>query len=289
MPKALATSQDSQPIELWLSDGYGRGYRFKRYAWGFYYNRIPRGFRVIGMTHWLAKTGLASSAPAVAFFYGSVGAATAAVTAAAIFLANSVVTVLDRLSQEKSSGTGQAQTELMVRLGDLLTGMKGGRAVGQADRDDAIRACLGILENYARLVTRSKKGDISVSLVLFAGNSTTRMKVRHRNPGNERPTNREFDATHLMGFHACKRGTEPRVVHDLKKFGGKSMVSPTQTTVNYRSIFMIPVVTRRGEADEKIRGFISIDSPRPYAFYGNRSSVLVVTCEPVLSRINELI
>jgi hypothetical protein len=241
------------------------------------------------MAHWLAKTSLASSAPAVALFYGSVGAATAAVAASAIFIGNSVVGLLDRLSQEKTSGTGQAQTELMVRLGDLLTGVKGGRALSQSDKDDAIRACLGILENYTRLVTRSKKGDISVSLVLFAGNSASRMKVRHRNPGNERPTNREFDATHLMGYHACLRGTEPRVVHDLRKFGGKSMVSPTQTTVNYRSIFIIPVVTRRGEADEKIRGFISIDCPRPYAFYGNRSSVLVVTCEPILSRINELI
>ncbi|TIU98038.1 MAG: hypothetical protein E5W09_12965 [Mesorhizobium sp.] len=288
MAKELATSQESQPIELWLADSYGRGYRFKRYLWGFYYNKVPRDFRIIGMTHWLAKTALASSAPAVAFFYGSVGAATATVTAAAIFVGNSFVSILDRLSQEKSSGAGHAQTELMVRLGDLLTGMKG-RAVAPADKDDAIRACLGILENYARLVTRSNKGEISVSLVLFAGNSTTKMKVRHRNPGNERPTNREFDATNLVGYHACTRGSEPRVVHDLKKFGGKSMVSPTQTKVNYRSIFLIPVVTRRGEEGEKVRGFISIDCPRPYAFYGNRSSVLVVTCEPVLSRINDLI
>ncbi|WP_442580698.1 hypothetical protein ACSBOB_01470 [Mesorhizobium sp. ASY16-5R] len=274
-------------MEAWLADDFGRPFRARRYLKGFYYNRLPRDFRFAGVLHWLAKTSLASSAPAVAFYYGSVGSATAAITAAAIFGGHSIVSFLDRMSKDKAAGSSERQAEMMVRLGDLLNGFKG-KSVASSDRDDVIRACLGILENYVRMITLSKKGDISVSLVLFVGASSTKMKVRHRNAGNDRPTNREFPATHLAGYRACQRGTEPRVVHDLREFPREAMVSPTQSAVTYRSIFIVPVASQTNDGP-KVKGFVSIDSPRPYAFYGNRSNMIMVTCEPVFSRINELI
>lgn len=274
-------------MEAWLTDDYNRLFRARRYLKGFYYNKLPRDFRPVGVLHWIAKTGLASSAPAVAYFYGSVGGATAAIAAGGIFGGHSVVSFLDRISKEKAVGTGERQAEMMVRVGDLLNGFSG-KAVATGDKDDVIRACLGILENYVRMITRSKKGEISVSLVLYSGSSATKMKVRHRNVGNDRPINREFTATNLAGYRACQRGTEPRVVHDLKEFSREAMVSPTQSAVTYRSIFIVPVVSSRG-GSQQIRGFVSMDCPRPYAFYGNRANMIVVTCEPVFSRINDLI
>jgi hypothetical protein len=274
-------------MEAWLADDHGRLYRARRWMKGYYYSRLPRDFRLVGLLHWSGKTAIASSGPAVAFVYGSIALGLAAATAAAIFVAHALVGLLDRMSREKASGTSEAQTEMMVRLGDLLAGTKA-NAVAPSDRDDAIRACLGILENFIRLSTKSKKGEISVNLILYTGNSTTRMKVRHRNAGNDRPVNREFDASHLAGHYACQFGIQPQVIHDLREFPKGASVSPTQTVVSYRSIFIMPV-TSSGNRNHVARGFVSIDSTRPYAFYGNRASTIVVACEPVFSRICDLI
>ncbi|MBT1155718.1 hypothetical protein J1C56_08950 [Aminobacter anthyllidis] len=282
----MSKSPFEHRVDLWLSEDFNVWQRFGRNALGLYHNKLPREFRLVGLTHWLSRTALASSAPGLAYFYGSIPGWTAIVAGGGFFLAHSLVGVLDKLSKAKSSDDNDVQSEMIIRVGDLLSSLKS-RIAKSSDKDDAIRACLGIIENYARTVTKSKKGDLSVSLVLFSGNSTTRMKVRHRNPGNNRPTNREFDGRSLLGFHACGSGPAPRVVQDLKWFGKPALVSPTQQKVGYRSILIVPVQSS-GTAGA-IRGFVSIDCARPYAFYGNRSNVIMVTCEPVFSHINELI
>ncbi|MBN9219237.1 MAG: hypothetical protein J0I79_14895 [Mesorhizobium sp.] len=281
------SEETDKKIETWLSDSHGRGYRIKRYLKGYFYNKVPRDLRFFGLFHWLVKTAMAASSPAVAYFYGSIQASIATMAFAGIFIGHSFAGVLDRLSRDKTSGQSEIQAEMMVRLGDLLSGVKG-NAVAQAGRDDAIRACLGIIENYVRLVTRSKKGEVSVSLVLFDGNSATKMKIRHRNPGNERPTNRDVHGPNLIGWHACQRGREPRVLHDLREMPKRVRASPTQSKVGYRSLFFVPVIRAR-DGSEVVRGFVSIDCQRPYAFYGNRADVIMVTCEPVFSRINDLV
>lgn len=276
-------------IDRWLTDEYGRIRRLYRAAAALYYNKVPRDFRPTGIMHWTMRTGLASSAPAVAYYYGSITGWTASVVGTVLFVAHSTVSLLDRLSMSRKSNGNGGQSDLVVRICDLLSNVKG-KAKTPSDRDNAIRACLGILENYCRTVTRTSKGEVSVSLVLFSGSSQTRMSVRHRNPGNERPTGRHFDAEALglLGYHACIHGPLPRVVHDLKSFGKHALVSPTQSKVDYRSILIVPVC-RRTDGTATIRGFVSIDCTRPYAFYGNRANVIMVTCEPVFSHINDLI
>lgn len=135
---------------------------------GLYHNKLPRELRPLGVMHWSTRTALASAAPGVAHFYGTIAGWTALVAAGGIFLAHSVVGILDRLSKAKKSDATDIQSEMIIRVGDLLTSLKS-RTVKPSDRDDAIRACLGILENHARIVTKSKKGELSVSLVLFSG------------------------------------------------------------------------------------------------------------------------
>lgn len=276
-------------INNWLDGNLGRLYRFRSGLLGIFHNKIPRKFRILGVTHWGAKTSMASSAPVVLFYYGTIPGLTAAVAAGAIFFGHFIISLLDQISKDKATSSEEFPSGLFVRFGDLLNSLTT-RSTEAAHRDDAVRSCLGILEIFARQVTRSRKGDISVSVLLYpdADSSTSRMSIRHRNPGNERPTNRIVDSARLFGHHACQRDRKPRIVHDTNYFGPEGTSSPTQSSVKYRSIFVIPIQKSSGDGPKK-SGFVSIDSTRPYAFYGNRANRIIVDCEPVLNHIQELI
>lgn len=271
-------------IEDWLA---GRPNRWETLR-GLYYNKKPQRFRLFGFAHSLLHLLIVSSAPALAWFYGSISPSTAVIVGAILFVANWLLKFLSILSTEKASPTVDSQSDLMVRLGDLLTALNGRSKVSDDDRDDAIRACLGIIDVFCRQMTRAKKQEIAVSLVLYSDRDRVKMRIRHRNPGNERPVNREFDASRTIGHQACQRDGKPRVINDIKRFGKLAVVSPTQSDVDYRSIYFIPLETM---ADEMplIRGFLSIDSKQPFAFYGNRANAIIVTCEPIVAHIKDLL
>lgn len=236
--------------------------------------------------HWISRNGLAASSPFVALFYGSIGQATAYLTAGCLFAANAIVGVIGHAASPKDP-SDHPQTEALVRFGDLLTAFKTGSVV-KSKRSDAIRACLGILEIHARRITKTSKGELSVSLVQYVGSSKTKMIVSHRNPGNLRPVGREFDRPDLLGHHACCAGTSPRVVHQLAHFG-KTQESPTQTSVDYKSMFFIPLEVQTPQGGRRMKGFVSIDCRRPYAFYGNRSREIAVTCRPIVDHLKDLL
>jgi hypothetical protein len=272
--------------DRWLRDDYSWRQRLWRASKGLYYNKLPERYRPISILHWTFKTAITSSGPAVALYYGTINAAAAAVVTGALFIGHAIISILERTSKAREASQDDNHTESMVRFGDLLTAYKV-NSVARENIDAAITACLGIVEVFSRDITKSKKGDIAVSLVLYKGSSATQMKIRHRNPGNTRPINREFDGNNYFGHHVCQSGSAPRVVHDIEEFGGDAAKSPTQSMLNYRSIFFIPIVDK--DDPTKVRGFMSIDSKRPYAFFGNRSNVIVVTCEPVVSRLKQMI
>jgi hypothetical protein len=156
------------------------------------------------------------------------------------------------------------------------------------DTDDSIPATLGIIEIVARRITKANKGDISVSLAMYNGNSSDELKIRHRNPGNERPIGKRFSGRYVLGHHACQAGGDPRVVHNLRAFGKLGMKSPTQSNANYRSIYIIPICRKHNETST-ICGFISIDSTRAYAFYANRANTIIIVCEPFIQHIQDLL
>lgn len=272
-------------VAAWLADDLNYLQRASRATAGIYHNRIPRSLRPLGLAHSTSRTLLASSGPAVAYYYGSIPGVTAAIAGAVIFTAHSVVGFLDKLSKGRGASPTTTHSEIIIRLGDLLKHTSGKAAA--KNRDAAIQACLGILENFSRETAKVKKGALSVSLVLYQGNSRSRMIIRHRNPGNDRPVGRDFDAKDKIGHRACEAGGVPRVVHDIRWFGKEALASPTQSRVNYRSLLIIPVSQPGG--DPRPRGFVSIDCDQPYAFYGNRSNIIMVSCEPVLSHLSELI
>lgn len=211
----------------------------------------------------------------------------AGVLATGLFFAHSAVSYFGQRSKGKKRGPNPTTIDAMIRIGDILSSrtVMGGKA---AEKQTAIVAALGLLEVLAREVTCRQKGEIAVSLATYEGSSRNTMRLRFRNPGNERPQNRSFDATDLLAHRACQAGSEPRVVHDLKGFGSKAKKSPTQSAVTYRSFLIFPLRGERG-GEEKIIGFLSIDASTPYSFFGNRATTIVVNSQPIITHIQALL
>lgn len=274
-------------IQKWLNDDYHWLFRLRMKLAAFVHNRLPRSFRIFPALHWTARGALVSSAPAATAFYGTIEWATAGIASLGIAGLYSCTSVLSQLSNSPQQRSQMMQAETIVRFGDLLTTYRQG-AIRTSDTDDAIRSCLGILENFCLNSVKREKGAISVSVVMYMGSSTKRMKIKHRNPGNERPINREIASDILLGHHACQHGPEPQVIHHVGHFG-RNIKSPTQPQPAYKSIYVIPLEVADGSGNARICGFVSIDCKYPYAFFGNRSAEIIVTCEPIIGQIRELV
>lgn len=273
-------------VNRWLEEDHSWLFRQRMRIMALWHNKVPRTFRFFGALNLVFKGALICAGPAAAAFYGSVPIASAATVALVLVALNLGTAFADRYSKVKSNGSDY-QSEAAVRFGDLLsTVRKGGIPVGQ--RDMATAACLGIIENFCLPITKAQKGEISVALIMYEGSSIAKLKVAKRNPGNERPVNRPIKAEHLLGHYACQHGASPRVVNHIGHFGRDFAMSPTQTRVNYKSILILPLECDSAEG-KKIRGFVSIDSTRPYAFFGNRANVVVVVCDPIISQLRELV
>lgn len=285
--KLAKDPKNALSLENWLNEKFSFGDIIKRFSKGLYYKSKPRTLRLVGVVHWSWKTALASSPPALAFYYGSIAANVAIAAGVAIFAGHAILSALDAMSKEKLVAADSMQSEMFIRLGDLLASHTNKPGVAAQNRTGALRSLLGMLEGYALHATKDKKGGVSVCLILYQGTGFGKMRIVARNPGNLRPDNREVAAESLLGHRVCQTATEPRILDDAREFGD-AIVSPTQPKLNYRSIFFIPIessdTTKPG-----IRGFISIDSTRPYAFHGNRARDIIVTCEPILSHIRKLI
>ncbi|WBU53111.1 hypothetical protein [Paracoccus sp. SCSIO 75233] len=251
----------------------------------FRHNTLLRDFSIGRLLSWLTRLAMSASGPAITHFvFKKITLVEAVVASTVIFCLFTINSLLEQWLKRKSSVVDAASAETWVRIGDLITSVKSS-ATPANTRDASITATLGVIEGYARTVTRSPRGEISVSLALYDGGGATRMKIKHRNPGNERPIGRPVrNLNRVLGHIACQSGPGARVVNDLKDFGQEAMFSPTQSSRNYRSLLLIPITSSR---TQKIKGFISIDCARPYAFYRNRAKQLVVTCEPLIDHVQE--
>lgn len=288
----MADCKFEKKVDKWLTGDISRRERVFRYFKVFYYNRcagLLSRIRFWGVVNWLVKTTVIASAPMVAWFYDdAISLAKAVVVSLGLFLAHGFVNLLDKLSLQKSGDASGAETELVTRFGEVIDAYDE-NSTRQEDKDISIVASLGIIEILAGVVTKTRKGEVAVSLATYTGPGQERMRIRHRNPGNTRPLNKEFQGNDFLGHRACQAGTDPRVVNDLKDFGQTGLVSPTQSSVNYRSIFIIPLGVENGQGQETVLGFLSIDCTRPYAFFGERQNAIMVDIEPVVRHIKQLI
>lgn len=237
---------------------------------------------------WLAKLSLALAGPAIAhFIYVKITLTEASLASLVIVGLFGLYELTDYIlaSREEKKQARLTMQEVWVRIGDLITSIKSS-ATPKTSVDDTINATLGIIEGVARQITNCKKGEISVSLTLYKGSSRNKMHVRHRNPGSERPIGRTInDLSNLLGHHVCEFGKGPQIVADLSSFGKDISKSPTQKKTSYRSIAIFPL---EAMSNNKNIGFLSVDCSKPHAFHGDRARDLAVTCEPLISHIQDL-
>lgn len=274
-------------VERWLAADAGRLERAANVVLAKYYSlSLPR-LSWVGSLHWGVRLTIVVAPPAILFWiYEKVTIRQALVAAAALLVLQVLSDWLGGLREKRRKRRDVTSEEIWVRIGDILASVDS-TATPSHLKDESVTACLGVIEGYSRQVTNGKKGDISVSLVLYEANDRTRMTIKHRNPGNMRPNARIFgNLERIFGHLACEAGPEPRRINNVLWFGRKSVVSPTQSQVDYKSIFIVPIEGVEGKVNE-IVGFISIDSSRPYAFFGAIGDKILVTCSPLIDHIRE--
>lgn len=278
-------------VEHWLIDMPSRRVRAGRWIAANYYKlkfrRMKRPHWATALNH-LVKAALAASGPFIAWIaFKTINGAQAAGATAILFPLVYISSFLDRYTASVAKPKASASLlEITRKFGDLASYLQ---PVPHTNGHAAIRSCLSIIEAYARNLTGSEIGEISVSLVMYCGQSRSKMRIDHRS-GNDRPVGRVFPVHHLLGHHACAAGADPRTVHNLAGFGELATKSPTGARPSYRSFYILPIY-RAGtdKAQSSPEGYLSIDSPRPYAFYGNHAKVLTVDLEPIFDHVSQLI
>lgn len=250
-----------------------------------WFNKVPRSLRPLGLMHHSWRLSLAASGPMVAWVTTDrVTLPVALLASGTLFGGHLVLGVLDAASKEKSGKSPDPQ-DLAIRAGEIFA-MQGPPDPEQ--RDQILRSALGFIHKYASVVTKLDSANISVSLSTYVGNSTEKMEIRYRNPGNERPVGKQFPCKHVLGHHACRGGMDPRVVNDIRRYQEEFRRSPTRAKADYRSLLIIPLESARN-GQSRVVGFISVDAKQPYAFYGTRAHTIVVGCEPVIILIQGIV
>lgn len=276
-------------VARWLSGKPSRVARLKNRLLATWFRAsIPKPTPA-GIWHWLIRIAIVASPPALLFLvYDRATAAQAFWALVYLVVLQVAADVIGGWRDSKKKRQNLITEELWVRIGDLIASIDS-TATPVHFKDESVTACLGIIEGYARQVTRSKHGDVSVSLVLYDDGDRAQMTIKHRNPGNTRPKPRLItQLDRIFGHLACEAGPAPQRINDIYFFGRNQVISPTQSTISYRSIFIVPIQDDNGE-DGPIRGFLSIDSRQPYAFYGDRGDKILITCLPLIDHIRQQI
>ncbi len=161
-----------------------------------------------------------------------------------LFIAFFLKSLVDRWKGNQVDYKLVASSANSVRVGDLITSISG-RKISTEKRNHEINTILGIIEGYALEITNSRKGDVAVSVALYEDDRHCSMIIKHRNQGSERPLGRKLiNIERVLGHIACKNGTCPMVVNDLGKFGKEAKFSPTGSSLNYKSMILVPLISK---------------------------------------------
>lgn len=280
----------SDALESWLdSTTPTRWRRLRWWAAALYFKTFWRiGFRWRPILRNALLASIPAATPLLAFAFTPETKLTfdrASLWAASIFALTLLSAALQRMLTQGSKDAGPAE-EMLMRFGEAISSSKSG-SIPVSDREQARKACLSIIEVYVRAISGAKAGEIGVALAKYVGNSTHELRIDDRDKGNKRRTGGTFEGKHNLGHHACISGGDPRPVYDLREFGSLACKSPSGSKSAYRSIFILPIMRN---VNGKLRplGYVSIDSTRPYEFYGNRANVLAVDCAILVRFLEKL-
>lgn len=285
----MSRDRFDEAVEAWLVGTPSLVWRARWWLAANYYKRIwNRNIRARPVMVMAVKALVPAATPLLAYRFGANAAMTlpsALLWSGTIFAVAVTVDLLQSLLS-LGHGDGSAAEELMTRACELLR-LCGDDAITPANRSAARNACLSIIEVYVRSLTQAARGEIGVSLARYVPGQPGTLRIDERNAGSLRKMGVSFPGRFVLGHHACMAGDDPRAVYDLRAFGPKAFRSPTGSKTPYRSFFIVPICAGR-EGGLIPLGYLSIDSTRPYEFYGNRANVLAVECESIIARLKKL-
>lgn len=267
-------------LQKWIAR---KGKRRRDAAWAIYHNLLPRHLRVVPLVHFILRVAIASSGPVVARILSpnrvTLGIAIAA--SLVLVVGHIILLILERAQVANHAESGM--DELLIRATEVIDRQVSPKK--EAEKQELIRSALGMIRVFAAEQAKMRPDQVSVSLVTYVGNHSSKMRLQARNPGNTRPTGREFDGKGVIGHHVCQLGDEPILINDLRAMPAALRESPTHSTASYRSI-LFRQLKKEETSGEKVIGFISIDCDDPYVFYGNRSKAIIIGCAPLFQLIS---
>lgn len=149
----------------------------------------------------------------------------------------------------------------------------------------AIASTLTIIEDYVLHMIAANRGEVTVTFAVYDDIQQGKMEIICRNKGSSRPCGPITAPSGMLAHRACVRGILTRPVNDINHFGHEARVSPSGSTVKYRSFLILPLFDN--ETDHQPFAFVTIDCTIPYAFYGDRAIFLTEALEPFISHIQQ--
>lgn len=135
------------------------------------------------------------------------------------------------------------------------------------------------------ILSTSPPGNVTVTFSRYIDHGES-LDISLRNRGSTRGAKEVRAANFILGHRVCQSAMKVRTVHDLKDFPRAYLRSPTGSEVKYRSFMIFPVLSPASvEGPQTVIGFVSIDCEMPYAFYGDRATMMTAIIGPMIKQI----
>jgi hypothetical protein len=180
-----------------------------------------------------------------------------------------------RVALEHNRATG--------KFGEVIT-LKSG-PVNIQKRDQLIDFILTCIDHKARtFVDRYEEGYFQVTLMVFLDSQGMQFQIKSR-ATHSRQTGIAVNARESAAYYVGRANRGWKAIHDLKNDGifPYEGLSDKQSPPPYRSILMIPILyealTAQGNR-QLCLGVLSLDTAKPYEFWGAVGSDLTTQIQP---------
>lgn len=213
---------------------------------------------------------------------------------AAVVLAIFVVTAwfIDRfVSRRKAIKLTEKLSETeSVKLAFVLNRLSG-LTVVNASSTDIEMLCTRILECMelrVRLYLRREDKDyFNVSFLVFHGNDGKKLDIKARS-NLKRKLGTNIDASQSAAYYIAKFN-KVRAIHDFSQNNIFPARGLSEDTLPYRSILLLPCTPDHPCDDGRCKAVVSIDSEKPYEFWGVATTDLQTQMRPYLNLLSMML
>jgi hypothetical protein len=181
----------------------------------------------------------------------------------------------DTIEQELALSSAMSNaTSRLTRKGEIT--------ISEQDINKIISDMLKAIRLQTRLILHDFEEHYLETSLLVLNEDGKQMVVAHRAIGN-RPLDSKINIEECMAYYVSISQKE-REVNDFKWRPGpfeKRGISSEKP--KYRSILLLPLIYEVSGNDGICKGVVSIDSSRPYEFWGSGKSRIVIRIQPYLN------